>query len=374
MLLVWEGKKMKEHFETISDPRQPWKIEYSLLEIVIMTICAVISNCDDWEDIVDFCRVKESWFREKLNLELKNGISSHDTFQRIFQLINPEELEQSFLSWVKSIAEKTKGEIISIDGKTVCGSRDNKTKAIHMVGAWANANQLALGQVKTEEKSNEITAIPTLLDLLELKDCIVTIDAMGCQKDIAEKITKAEADYVFGLKGNHETLHNDVKLYFEDENLTKTLDKTAAVTEKDHGRIETREYYLETKIDWLWQKSEWTGLKAIGMVKSRVREKDEVREDTRYFITSLTDVQLFAKAVRSHWGIENSLHWCLDVVFREDNCRTRKDNSAENFAVIRRIALNILKLFPAKMSVSRKRKRCSYDAEFMADVLLSAVL
>jgi predicted transposase YbfD/YdcC len=336
-----------------------------------MTICAVISGCEYWEDIVDFCRVKENWFREKLALELKNGIASHDTFQRIFQIINPQEMENSFFSRVRSIAEKTKGEIISIDGKTVCGSHDAKTKAIHLVGAWAHANQLTLGQVKTDEKSNEITAIPTLMDLLELKDCIVTIDAMGCQKTIAKKIIDAEADYVLGLKENQKNLHEDVELYFEDglEALAKTV-----TTDLGHGRIETREYYIETDIDWLWQKPDWAGLKAIGMVKSKVIEKEKVREETRYFITSLTDIETFAKAVRAHWGIENSLHWCLDVTFREDYCRTRKDNSAENFAVIRRIALNVLKKYPVKMSLARKRRKCLYDAEFMAEILLSAVL
>jgi len=361
---------MKEHFERLSDYRQPGKVEYNLLEIVITTICAVMSGCEYWEDIVDFCRVKESWFREKLKLELKNGIASHDTYQRVFQLIDPHEFELGFISWVKSIAIKTKGEIVSIDGKTVCGSLDNKQKAIHMVGAWANENKLSLGQVKVDEKSNEITAIPTLLDLLELKDCIITIDAMGCQKEIAEKIVNAEADYVFGLKGNQGTLHEDVKLYFEDEKASFCTNKD---TEKDHGRIETRQYFLETNIDWLCQKPDWTGLNAIGMVKSSVFEKGNLREEKRYFITSLTDIDSFAKAVRSHWGIENSLHWCLDVVFREDYCRTRKDNSAENFAVIRRIALNALKKIPGKRSLRGKRFRCSFDADFMADVLLSTV-
>lgn len=359
---------MKEYFESIKDPRQSWKVEHNMLEILVMTICAVISGCEYWEDIVDFCRVKEQWFREKLGLNLKHGIASHDTFQRVFQLINPSELEASFLAWVKSVARQTAGEIISIDGKSVCGSRDSKAKAIHMVSAWANANQLVLGQVKTEEKSNEITAIPTLLEMLEIKDCIVTIDAMGCQKDISEKIVSAEADYVFSLKGNQTSLHEDVAFYFENE---KVSEKTVT-RDKGHGRIEMREYYLETEIDWLVQKQDWAGLNAIGMVKSKVQEKGVSREETRYFITSLTDVKTFAAAVRAHWGIENSLHWCLDVVFHEDDNRTRKDNSAENFSVIRRIALNILKSFPANMSLARKRRKCEYDADFMAMVFLSA--
>ena len=358
---------MKEYFEKISDPRQSWKTEYNLLEIVVMTICAVISGCDYWEDIVDFCKVKEGWFREKLGLVLRKGIAPHDTFQRVFQLIDPIELETCFLSWMKEVARLTKNEIVSIDGKTNCGSKDTKAKAIHMVSAWANANRLVLGQVKTDEKSNEITAIPTLLDLLELKGCIVTIDAMGCQKDIAKKIIDAQADYVLGLKGNQESLHDDVKFYFEEEKVSKT----AITREKDHGRIETREYFLETAIDWLPQKSDWAGLSGIGMVKSRVWEKEVLREETRYFITSLTDVKLFAKAVREHWGVENSLHWCLDVVFNEDASRTRKDNSPENFSIIRRIALNILRNFPANMSLARKRRKCEYDPDFIACVLLS---
>jgi predicted transposase YbfD/YdcC len=358
---------MMEHFETISDPRQAWKVEHNLLEIVVMTICAVISGCEHWEEIVDFSRVKETWFREKLGMKLEHSIASHDTFQRVFQLIRPEELEASFLSWVRSVAHITKGEIVSIDGKTVCGSRDVKTKAIHMVSAWANANQLVLGQVKTYEKSNEITAIPTLLVMLELIDCIITIDAMGCQKDIAKKIVKAEAGYVIGLKGNQSNLHDDVKLYFED----KPSGMKTTTHDKGHGRVETRTYYLETNIDWLTQKQDWIGLNAVGMVKSRVWEKDALREETRYFITSLTDVEVFAKAARAHWGVENSLHYCLDVVFHEDACRTRKDNSPENFSVIRKIALNILKNFPVKMSLARKRRKCEYDADFMADVLLS---
>jgi len=369
---------MKKHFETLTDPRQPWKVHYKLDEIVIMTICAVISGYDYWEDIVDFCRVRERWFREKLALELKNGIASHDTFQRIFQRVSSQEMERSFISWVKSIENKTEGEIKSIDGKLARASRDAKTKALLLVSAWANANKLVLGQVKADEKSNELTAIRTLLDLLELKGCLITIDAAGCHKDIVKKITEADAHFVIGLKGNQNTLYKNVKLYFEEQakadfSLTDTLKKTKTV-DRGHGRTEIREYCLETDIDRLPQKSQWSGLNAIGMVKSTVIEKGVLREETRYFITSLTDIELFAKAVRAHWGIENSLHWCLDVTFGEDNNRTRKDNSAENLAIIRRIALNVLKKHPAKMSLARKRRKCSYDAKFMDDIVIEAVL
>jgi len=363
---------MRQYFEEITDTRQPWKTDHNLHEIVIMTICSVISNFDHWEDIVDFCKVKEMWFKERLGLILKNGIASHDTFQRVFQLINPKELERCFVSWVKSIAIKTKGEIVSIDGKTSCGSKSIGKSPLHMVSAWASSNQMVLGQIKTDDKSNEITAIPTLLDLLDLRGCIVTIDAMGCQKKIAERIIEQEADYVFSLKGNQETFHEDVKLYFETEDITNT--KTTL--NDGHGRIERRVYTLETDIEWLTQKPEWKGLRAIGRVQSFIFEKEKMTEETRYFITSLFSLDDFTKAVRSHWGIENSLHYCLDVTFKEDANRTRKDNSPENFAVVRHIALNILKVFPTttKMSLARKRRKCQYDADFMADVILSAGL
>jgi len=358
---------LREHFEILTDPRQSHKVQHSLLEIVIMTICAVVAECEAWHQIYHYCQTKESWFRKRLKLKLKNGIPSHDTFERVFSLINPKELEACFFSWTNTVSVKTKGEIVSIDGKTVCGSRDSKTKAIHMVSAWANKNQLVLGQVKTDEKSNEITAIPTLIELLELKGCIVTIDAMGCQKDIAKQITEAKADYVFGLKGNQSSLHDDVKLYFENEK----IEQKVLTREKGHGRIETRAYFFETDIDWLHQKPAWVGLNGIGMVKSSVWEKDILREETRYFITSLTDVKTFSEAVRGHWGIENSLHWVLDVAFNEDKSRIRKDNSSENFAVIRHIALNLLKEDDAKMSIKARRHRCAYDDEYLSKILFS---
>ena len=358
---------MKKYFEEIKDIRQEWKVKHKLIEVLVTGICAVISGCEYFEDIADFCRVKCEWFREKLGLILEHGTASHDTYERVFGMIEPKEFERCFGEWVKSIRKKTKDEVVSLDGKTLCGSGD-ETTAIQMVSAWANANQLVLGQVKVDDESNEIKAVPKLLDILYLKGCIVTLDAMGCQKEISEKITEKKADYVFSLKSNHPDMHNDVRFYFENERVKKTK-----VTEnKGHGRIEKREYFLETKIDWLHNRGAWHNLNAIGMVKSTVSEKGQIREETRYFVTSLMSVDLFAKAVRAHWGIENSLHWCLDMVFHEDNCTVQAKNVAENFAVVRHIAVNILKNFPVKMSLARKRRKCQYDADFLADVLLYA--
>jgi predicted transposase YbfD/YdcC len=365
---------MQKYFETIEDRRQAWKIKHSMLEVIIMTICAVVSGCEHWEEIEDFCRVKEDWFREKVGLELKHGIASHDTFQRIFAIIRPKELEKRFCAWMKAVAENTKGELVSIDGKTIRGSRDENDHVIHMVSAWAGKNQMVLGQVRTSEKSNEITAIPELLELLELEGCIVTIDAMGCQKEIAKDIIQTHADYVLALKENHPTVYDEVKYYFEsavrEPRFYPDIQKVRTL-EKGHGRIEERAYYLTNEIDWMEDKSQWHGLAAVGMVYSRVQKSDGLHEQTRFFLSSVDDIGLFSKAVRSHWGIENSLHWCLDVVFNEDKCRMHVDNSGENFAVIRHIALNLLKMYPANMSFARKRRKCEYDADFVAHVLFS---
>lgn len=368
---------LQEYFEEITDERKPWKIKHNMLEIILMTICAVAGGCDAWEVIEDFCKVKEEWFREHLNLELKNGIASHDTFQRVFGMIKPAEFERNFISWIQAVSKKTDGEIVSIDGKTLRGSKDSDKNPIHMVSAWANSNQMVLGQLATEEKSNEITAVPALLELLDVSGCIVTADAMSCQKDIVAKITSEKADYVIGLKDNQPNLRRDTEDYFCDA-LKNTHQypgiQAKKTVEKGHGRIETRRYYLATDIEWLEQKDVWENLNGIGIVKSRIENDGMITEDTRYYITSLRDVKDFSRAVRSHWGIENSLHWCLDVVFDEDHIRMRKDYTAENMAVIRHIVLNILKNYPTpkKMSLSRKRQKCEYDQNFLSDVLLFA--
>lgn len=363
-----------EHFRNITDTRAPWKVKHRLIEIIVMVIVAVAADCDSWEDIADYCKAKEKWMKDKLGMKLQNGIPSHDTLQRVFGMIKPTEFEKSFIEWMKETTNITDGEIISIDGKTLRGSKDRNKKPLHMVSAWANANQMVLGELATDEKSNEITAVPKLIEMLDVSGCIVTADAMSCQKRITKSITENGADYVIGLKENQPALCDDASRYFDDafnnpEQYPEILTKTTL--DKGHGRIEKRQYFLAANIDWLYNRQEWSYLKGIGAVKSTVEANGTVTEDIRYYITSLTDIEQFQRAVRAHWGIENSLHWCLDVVFDEDHIRMRKDNTAENVAVIRHLVINTLKNYPTErsMSLKRKRKRCCYDDEFLAGVI-----
>jgi predicted transposase YbfD/YdcC len=283
----------------------------------------------------DFGNEREDWL--KTFLELPNGIPDSDTFRRVFERIQPVELSNALYDWLG--VERKKRGVIAIDGKTICGSGNAEHKAYHVVSAFVAENQITLGEITVEEKSNEITAIPQLLDLIDISGATVTIDAIGCQTDIAKKITDNKADYCLALKGNQTSLHEDVKLYFE--NLP--AEQAVITKEKSHGRIEKREYFLETAIDWLPQKTAWAKLNAIGAVKSTVIEKEATRVETRYFITSLNDVNHFADAVRKHWSIENQLHWQLDVTFCEDNARARKDNSPLNLNVLRKTSLALLK-------------------------------
>ena len=363
---------LREHFGGLTDNRQAGKVKHNLLEIIVMTICAVIAGCDVWEDIADYCRVKETWFRESLHMTLENGIPSHDTIQRVWGMIVPEEFERCFCTWVEAVCKKTKGEIVSIDGKTVRRSGGKDTKPIHMVSAWANGQQMVLGQLATDEKSNEITAVPSLLEMLDVSGCIITADAMSCQKEIVKKIAEKGADYVLSLKDNQPTMRREVEEYFEaarQESRDYPGIQAVKTTDCGHGRMETRTYYLTTEVGWFEGRADWSNLQSFGMVHSKVEQQGKVTEDIRYYISSLANVSAFAEAARKHWGIENSLHWCLDMTFREDYSRIRKDHSAENMAVVRHAALNILKNFPAKMSLARKRRRCAYDDAFFAQVM-----
>ena len=365
---------MKEHFEIIRDPRQASKVMHNMVEIIVMVVCAVIAGCDVWEDIADFCRVKEEWLREKLGLELKNGIPSHDTFARIFQIMDPKEFEKAFRNWVSECCAGCTKQTVSIDGKTIRGSREKGKKAIHMVSAWASEAKLVLGQIATEEKSNEITAVPELLELLDIEGCVVTADAMSCQTAIVSAINSKTADYVIQLKDNQPNMHREVAQYMEEAVADRQNDPDLSYVttiEKGHGRIEKRTYYLLTDSCLIGLYPAWEGLHGFGMMKSEVTTSETTTSETHFYITSLTDVDSFSKSARDHWGVESSLHWCLDMTFHEDHSRIRKDHSAENMAVIRHIALAVLKNMNDKMSVARRRRHCAYDDDYLASVILS---
>jgi predicted transposase YbfD/YdcC len=330
---------ISDFFSDITEPRKPNK-RHKLIDIITTALCAVICGADTWEDIEEFGHTKMDWFERFL--ELPHGIPTHDTFARVFSSIDSKEFQQAFLRWVKAIRAVTKG-IVAIDGKTLRRSRTKDTSPLHVVSAWAYENRMVLGQVKTKEKSNEITAIPELLEVLALEGCIVTIDAMGCQKAIAETIIKRKADYVLGLKGNQGSLHDEVKLYFEDTGFTDYPYDYYETVDGDHGRIETRRYWTASHIDWLSEKGSWKNLSTIVMVQRERIVEGKTSSETSYYITSLkSEAKTIARAVRGHWGIENSLHWVLDIAFREDESRIRKDHAPANFAIIRHMALNLL--------------------------------
>lgn len=342
--------------------------------MLVIAVCAVICGADGWEDIEEYGQAQVEWFAQLL--ELPHGIPSHDTFRRVLSCLDPEELTQCFMSWTGALSELSGGDIVAIDGKTLRHSFDRATSkaAIHMVSAWANANRLVLGQVKVDDKSNEITAIPKLLEMLELAGATVTIDAMGCQKDIAQSITDQGADYVLALKKNHETLYDNVTLFLDDAQATAFANTPHAYHETvdgDHGRIETRRYWITSDIEWLGAKASWADLRSVGMVESRREVGNEVEIETRYFLTSLPcDGERFAHAVREHWGVENSLHWVLDVSFNEDTCRIRKDRGAQTFSVLRHIALNLLRSENShKRGIKARRKRAGWDRDYLLQVL-----
>ena len=365
------------YFGELDDPRVDRTRLHKFIDILVIGICTVICGGDDYASMAAFGRAKEAWLRTIL--ELPNGIPSHDTFWRVFSALDAEQFQDCFLEWMAAINDVTNGEIIALDGKQLRRSHDksNGKAAIHMVSAWATSNRLVLGQVKVDEKSNEIKAIPELLERLDLQGCLVTIDAMGCQVDIADCVVEKEGDYLFSLKGNQSNLHEDVVLLFDDleESEFSAYDYDYAKTvDKDHGRIEVRHCWtiVDPKlIQHLRGADRFRALHTIVRVRSERYVGDKHSVEDRHFIGSATPLATEAlRATRAHWHVENSLHWVLDIAFREDESRLRKGNGPQNFAVLRHIALNALKQErTAKLGVKNKRLRAGWDEAYLFKVL-----
>lgn len=360
-------EELKIKLESIEDPRRTscGNIRHKLEDIIIIGLCTLICDGEDFADMEEFGIQRQSWLSQFL--ELPNGIPDSDTFRRVFERLDPQALSQCLYDWLD--CNRKKGSVIAIDGKTIRGSGNKSHKAYHVVSAFAAENQITLGEITTEEKSNEITAVPELLDTLDICGSIITADAMSCQKEIVKKIIKHKADYVIALKRNQPTLLGDVALYFEHfaEEVPYLVSKG-----KDHGRIEKREYRLLKDISWLAGAAEWEGLKGVGMVTATITREEKTSIETRYYITSLKTVDQFAYAVRKHWAIENQLHWCLDVIFEEDASRARKDNAPLNLNVLRKTALALCKNtdMGKRVSIQKKRFRASLNPEAFLTILI----
>jgi predicted transposase YbfD/YdcC len=376
-------KSLIEHLSVITDPRVNRTKHHALIDILVIAICGLLCRAETFNDLEDFGNAKLDWF--KTFLELPNGIPSHDTFNRVFSALDPKEFLEAFLNWTQSLRQAVPDEIVAMDGKALRRALTAEKNPKYMVSAWAEENGLVLGQLKVDEKSNEITAVPQLLRVLELSGCIVTLDAMGCQKNIAKEIKEADAEYVLSLKGNHDTIHREVKDFLDDAVAeSKTWRPPGAqpevrfpplatkkVVEKDHGRLETREYFQSATLGWLPDRSKWEGLQTVGMVQATREINGKISTERRYFLSSLPlDIDRFAHAVRSHWGIENKLHWVLDVHMGEDQSRARTGYAAENLATLRRLALNLLKSEKTKKrGIRGKQNNASWDHAYLLKLL-----
>jgi predicted transposase YbfD/YdcC len=363
-----------DHFATLPDPRVARHRWHKLSDILVIAVCAVLCGAESYPAIEDFGQEREEWLRQFL--ELPEGIPSHDTFNRVLRLLDPVEFQTCFLHWMQAVAEVTAGEVVALDGKALRRSfaKGTSKRAIHMVSAWASENGVVLGQRKVDTKSNEITAVPELLDLLLLKGCIVTIDAMGCQRTIAQTILEQGADYVLAVKGNQPTLEHAVARFFltgAEAEANRTRSDYYEQTERGHGREETRRAWSSAALGAELTTLAWPGLQSIGMVEATRTVGGKTSVEQRFYVSSLPpDAAQFAHTVRKHWGVENQLHWSLDVTFREDQSRLRTGHGAENFAVLRHIALNLLRQESSLKSLPRKRLACALNPDYLLKVLL----
>jgi predicted transposase YbfD/YdcC len=365
-------RSLQAHFEEFPDPRIGPAKRHELLDILMIAVCAMLCGAEGFTEIAQCGRCKAEWFKRWL--ALPHGIPSHDTFNRVFGLIDAAKFRDCFLAWTQSLRHVVAGELVALDGKTLRRSRARGHGPIHLVNVWAARNRLVLGQLKVDDKSNEITALPTLLRALELAGCVVTVDAMGCQKTVAREIHEADADYVLALKANQGTLHAEVQAFLDDAHARRFADVAHQFTEtveKDHGRIETRRYWVSEQIAWLADKPQWEALRSVGMVEAVREVAGVLTTQRRYYLSSLpAQVERFAAAVRGHWEIENCVHWVLDVQMGEDRCTVRQHNAAQNLAALRALCLNQLRRDQqVKLGIRGKQKAAGWDHQYLASLL-----
>lgn len=365
---------IKRYFRGLPEPRVKGRSRHLLVDIVVIAICAVIADCDDWSDIAQFGQHRESWFRRFLKLPY--GIPSHDTFERVFAVLDRRAFQRCCVQWFAAVGECLGLGHIAIDGKTLCGSGHAALRPLHVVSAWATAAHLTLGQVAVDKKSNEIKAIPELLELLDVHGALVTIDAMGCQKEIAKKVVDRGGDYLLAVKGNHEKLLEDIQATVAqglDGELRPGVTRQFTTQEEGHGRHEVRSYVVIEEVTGLRDRTSWAKVKVVGMCRRERTVNGKTTTEVHYFIGSRRmGARKYAQALRGHWGVENNLHWQLDVSFGEDRSRIQERQAAENFDVLRKTALSLLKRNPAKKSIARKRKAAALNTTFLEEILIGA--
>jgi predicted transposase YbfD/YdcC len=366
------SRSLQDCFASLADPRTGPAQQHELLDILMIGVCANLCGAEGFTEMAEFGRCKADWFRTWL--ALPNGIPSHDTFNRVFGLIDPTRFMDCFISWTQGVRRVIAGELVALDGKTLRGSRTRGRGPVHLVNVWAAQNRLVLGQLKVADHSNEITALPPLLRALELAGCVVTVDAIGCQKQVAREIHEADAEYVLALKANQGTLHVEVKAFLDDaraRGFAGVAHQFTETVEKDHGRIETRRYWITERIGWLADRAQWEALRSVGMVEAVREVAGRQTSERRYYLSSLpADVERFAAAVRGHWEIENCVHWVLDVQLGEDRCAVRQQNAAQNLAALRVLCLNLLRRDRARTcGIRTKQKAASWDHDYLRALL-----